>query len=36
VAAYREAGGPAVEGFRRVMRAIIGRPGQGYLDEHLR
>jgi len=36
VAAYREAGGPAVEGFRRVMRAIIGRAGQGYLDEHLR
>ena len=24
VAAYREAGGPAVEGFRRVMRGIMG------------
>jgi len=33
VAAYREAGGPAVEGFRRVMRAIIGRAGQAWLDE---
>jgi DNA-binding MarR family transcriptional regulator len=33
VAAYREAGGPAVEGFRRVMRAVIGRAGQAYLDE---
>jgi DNA-binding MarR family transcriptional regulator len=33
VAAYREAGGPAVEGFRRVMRAVIGRAGQAYLDD---
>ncbi len=33
VAAYREAGGPAVEGFRRVMRAVIGRAGLAYLDE---
>lgn len=33
VAAYREAGGPAVDGFRRVMRAMIGRAGQAYLDE---
>jgi DNA-binding MarR family transcriptional regulator len=33
VAAYREAGGPAVEGFRQVMRAVIGRAGQAYLDE---
>jgi DNA-binding MarR family transcriptional regulator len=33
VTAYREAGGPAVEGFRRVMRAIVGRAGQAYLDE---
>jgi DNA-binding MarR family transcriptional regulator len=36
VAAYREAGGPAVEGFRRVMRAVIGRAGQAYLDEQAR
>jgi DNA-binding MarR family transcriptional regulator len=36
VAAYREAGGPAVEGFRRVMRAMIGRAGQAYLDEQTR
>jgi len=33
VAAYREAGGASVEGFRRVMRAVIGRAGQAYLDE---
>jgi DNA-binding MarR family transcriptional regulator len=36
VAAYREAGGPAVEGFRRVLRCLIGRGGQGYLGETLR
>ena len=36
VAAYRDAGGPAVEGFRRVMRGIMDdgrarlyRPGRG-------
>jgi len=33
VAAYREAGGASVEGFRKVMRAVIGRAGQAYLDE---
>jgi DNA-binding MarR family transcriptional regulator len=31
--AYREAGGPAVEGFRRVMRAVMGRAARAYLDE---
>jgi DNA-binding MarR family transcriptional regulator len=36
VAAYREAGGASVEGFRRVMRAVIGRAGQAYLDEQTR
>jgi len=35
VAAYREAGGPAVEGFRKVMRAVMGRAGQTYLDEQV-
>lgn len=30
--AYRDAGGPAVEGFRRVLRALIGRDGQLWLD----
>jgi hypothetical protein len=29
--AYREAGGPAVEGFRRVLRALIDEPGQVHL-----
>ncbi len=33
LAAYREAGGPAVDGFRRVLRAIIGPEGQAWLDE---
>ena len=33
LAAYREAGGPAVDGFRRVLRAMVGRPGQAWLDE---
>jgi DNA-binding MarR family transcriptional regulator len=33
VAAYREAGGPAVEGFRRVLLSLIGRGGQAYLGE---
>ncbi len=31
-AAYREAGGPAVDGFRRVMRAIMGPDARAYLD----
>ncbi len=30
--AYREAGGAAVEGFRRVMRGIVDEAGQDYLD----
>jgi DNA-binding MarR family transcriptional regulator len=29
--AYREAGGPAVEGFRRVLRALIEEGGQAHL-----
>ncbi len=33
LAAYREAGGPAVDGFRRVLRAMIGPDGQAWLDE---
>ena len=32
VAAYREAGGQAVEGFRRVMRGIMDSAARGYLD----
>jgi DNA-binding MarR family transcriptional regulator len=32
LAAYREAGGPAVEGFGRVMRAIMSPPAQKLLD----
>jgi DNA-binding MarR family transcriptional regulator len=31
--AFREAGGPAVEGFGRVLRGVMGRAGQGTLDE---
>jgi hypothetical protein len=31
-AAYREAGGAAVEGFRRVMRGIVDEAGRAYLD----
>ena len=31
-AAYREAGGASVEGFGRVMRAIMGQPARAYLD----
>ena len=31
-AAYREAGGPAVEGFRRVMRGIMDEDGRRFLD----
>ena len=32
VAAYREAGGPAVDGFRRVLRALMGRAARSTLD----
>ncbi|HUC17244.1 MAG TPA: MarR family transcriptional regulator [Acetobacteraceae bacterium] len=32
VAAYREAGGPAVEGFRRVMRGIMNELARTYMD----
>ncbi len=32
VAAYREAGGPAVEGFRRVMRALMDEQSGALLD----
>jgi DNA-binding MarR family transcriptional regulator len=32
LAAYREAGGPAVEGFRRVLRAVADRGSRAYLD----
>ncbi len=31
--AYREAGGPAVEGFRRVMRGIMSDFGRRYIDQ---
>jgi DNA-binding MarR family transcriptional regulator len=31
-AAYREAGGPAVEGFRRVMRGIMDNAARAYMD----
>jgi DNA-binding MarR family transcriptional regulator len=31
-AAYREAGGPAVDGFRRVMRGIMDQTARAYLD----
>ncbi len=31
-AAYREAGGPAVEGFRQVMRAIMDPAARGLID----
>ena len=33
LAAYREAGGPAVEGFGRVLRALMGRAGQATMQE---
>ena len=33
-AAYREAGGPAVDGFRRVMRSIMNESARNYLDGH--
>ena len=32
VAAYREAGGAAVEGFRRVMRGIMDESARAYMD----
>ncbi len=32
-AAYREAGGPAVDGFRRVMRGIMEPPARAMLDK---
>jgi DNA-binding MarR family transcriptional regulator len=32
LAAYREAGGPAVEGFGRVMRAVMSPPAQKLLE----
>lgn len=32
LAAYREAGGPAVEGFRRVLRGMTSQQGRDYLD----
>jgi DNA-binding MarR family transcriptional regulator len=32
LAAYREAGGPAVEGFRRVLRALLAPPGRAWLE----
>ncbi|MEJ0047704.1 MAG: MarR family transcriptional regulator [Rhodospirillales bacterium] len=33
VVAYRDAGGPAVEGFRRVMRGVMGSAARKTLDE---
>jgi DNA-binding MarR family transcriptional regulator len=33
LAAYREAGGPAVEGFRRVLRGLTKQQGRDYIDE---
>jgi len=32
VAAYRQAGGPAVDGFRRVLRGIMSRAARTYID----
>jgi len=34
VAAYREAGGAAVDGFRRVLRSIMDQNARDYLDAH--
>jgi DNA-binding MarR family transcriptional regulator len=31
-AAYRDAGGPAVEGFRRVMRGVMDEAARAYMD----
>ena len=36
VAAFREAGGPAVDGFRRVLRGMMKEPARGYLDRRQR
>jgi DNA-binding MarR family transcriptional regulator len=33
-AAYRDAGGPAVDGFRRVMRGIMDDGARAYMDQH--
>jgi DNA-binding MarR family transcriptional regulator len=33
ITAYREAGGPAVDGFRRVMRGLMGNPARKTLDQ---
>jgi DNA-binding MarR family transcriptional regulator len=33
LAAYRDAGGPAVEGFRRVMRGVMSQAARNTLDE---
>lgn len=33
-AAYREAGGAAVEGFRRVLRGIMDEAARAYVDRH--
>jgi DNA-binding MarR family transcriptional regulator len=32
IAAYREAGGPAVEGFKRVLRGLMQQQGRDYID----
>jgi DNA-binding MarR family transcriptional regulator len=32
VAAYREAGGPAVDGFKRVLRGLMRQQGRDYMD----
>lgn len=34
LAAYREAGGTAVDGFKRVMRGIMDEQAREYLDQH--
>jgi DNA-binding MarR family transcriptional regulator len=34
LAAYREAGGPAVDGFRRVLRGIMTKSARATLDRH--
>ncbi|MDQ2763407.1 MAG: MarR family transcriptional regulator [Pseudomonadota bacterium] len=34
LAAFREAGGPAVDGFRRVLRTIAGPGARAYLGRH--
>ncbi|MBU6497902.1 MAG: MarR family transcriptional regulator, partial [Rhodospirillales bacterium] len=34
VSAYREAGGAAVDGFRRVMRGIMEPAARAYMDQH--